>query len=295
MPALPSASSRWLLVAVPLFLSPVVALAGHPGVTLTFQESDFIFSYARGTPPDTVPLYPGDQLDPADSLRIKLLAQAAGKYGYNRITSTDPDGVNPQIDLLNASFFTLSGFFPQGTIDVTFKRPGDAERFTIGLGFLTEDYIAARPIGMAGLEDFSFQYDPTHPEELDIGLDVNIPGTAQVLHFKSTPAVVAGPALMYFLADPDTLFKEVVAGLSRSDPAPAQLPGSSRDPNRFKARFEPQAFEVGRHTFTMEIEDIVFASPSIDPATGKPISFFPGNPNNPIDSEPIVVRITLNR
>src|SRR5690242_10063348 len=120
MPALPSASPRWLLVAVPLFLSPLVALAGHPGVTLTFTEGDFAFSYARGIPLDTAPLYPNDRLDPDDPLRKKLWEQASGKYGYNRQTAEDPDGVNFQRDLLNASFFTLSGFFPSGKIDVTF-------------------------------------------------------------------------------------------------------------------------------------------------------------------------------
>ena len=217
----------------------------------------FTFSYARGEPPPDVPLYPNDQLDPADPLRQALLAQASGKYGYNRETAADPFGVNPQVDLLNGSFFTLPGFFPQGKREVTFKHPGDVERFQIGLGFLTEDYIAARPLGLAGLEDFSFQYDPTHPEELDIRLDITIPGTAQVLHFKSTPEVVAGPALNILQADTASPFHALVAGLSRSDPSPPALPGSSRDPNLFKARFEPQLFTVARHSFTLEIEDIV--------------------------------------
>src|ERR671925_1732019 len=101
MPTMPSAV-RWLLVAVPLLLSPLVAVADRHGVTLTFTESDFTFSYARGDPPDDVPLYPNDPLDPADPLRQALRAQASGKYGYNRVTAADPLGVNPQIDLLNA-------------------------------------------------------------------------------------------------------------------------------------------------------------------------------------------------
>jgi hypothetical protein len=265
--------------------------ADRHGVTLTFTEGDFTFSYARGEPLPDVPLYPNDQLDPTDPLRQALLAQASGKYGYNRETAADPFGVNPQVDLLNASFFTLADFFPH---EITFTRPGDVERFQIGLGFLTEDYIAARPLGLAALEDFSYQYDPTHPEELDIRLDITMPGIAQVLHFKSTPQIVAGPALNILQADTASPFHDLVAGLSRADPAPAQLPGSARDPNRFRAHFEPQQVVFANRTFTLEIEDIVFANPSIDPATGRPTSFFPTNPGNPIDSEPIVVRIALN-
>jgi hypothetical protein len=101
---------------------------------------------------------------------------------------------------------------------------------------------------------------------------------------------------MYLLDDPGSPYKALVAGLQRGNPAPSQLPGSSRDPNRFRASFpQAQTFVVGNHTFTMLIEDVVFNNPSIDPTTGTPISFFPTNPNNPIDSEPIVVRITLDR
>jgi hypothetical protein len=248
--------------------------------SLTFTQSDFTWVYAKGDPPADANLSP------------QLAALAAGKYGYNSNNDGPFDPLTsgtPQADHLNASFFNYGGF---SSTTLTFHQPGDTQSFMFGFGALQENTIVARPFGVPGAEDFSYPVDPSHPEELNIELNVNVLGIPNSLHFLATPQVTSGPQLSIIQNDPSSPYFAEVQGLLRTGPpnAPLDLPGGFRDPDRFLAHFSTQEFMVGNNKYLAKLEDLKFDAYS-DPSV--PAATTPNNPHNPIEFQPAILTITL--